>query len=559
MKVYEAVAAGLAAEGCDTVFGVMGDGNMLLWSALGRGGRTAIVSARNEAGGVAMADGYSRTTGKVGIATVTCGPGLTQVGTSLMVAVRNRSQLVLIIGQIPAGAKNTEQRMDQRRFVEACGARFQDVTSVDNLAEEMAEAFYATRVRHCPVVLNLPIDLQERSFDWDFEYRSSTTHLPHRVEVLSEDALTAVLEKLVRAERPVIVAGRGARAAGAKEDILKLAERVGALLATSLLAKEWFAGEEYNVGICGTFATAPAEQLLADADFVLAIGAELGYYTAEGGLMFPSAEVARIDVKAAPEEIGILPGLYVCGDAKKAVEVLNEMLEARLIRKNGFRTAETRAVLNAPPHVFEKPTDGLDPRLLARSLSAALPKGGVVTCGMGHFFSFPVMYMSLPEETEIQFSYHFGAVGQGLPLAIGVGVGNPGRPHVAIEGDGSLMMNIQELDTVTRHKLQLVLIVWNDAGFGAEVHKLRAKGFDPRLAQWESPDFAAIGRSFGGDGVRIQSEAELGPAIEKGLKAGGLFVIDARVSPSTLSDPFAKIHFGEANRAPLLHPLTRTA
>src|SRR5207249_140110 len=159
-----------------------------------------------------------------------------------------------VIGEIPPGSKNDLQSMDQRRFVEACGARFQEVTSIDNLADEVAEAFYAARAHRCPVVLNLPIDLQERSFEWDFEYRPSTAYLPPPVGAPDEHALTPLLDKLLAAERPVIVAGSGARAAGAKEEILKLADRIGALLATSLNAKGLFAGEEYDVGISGTFA-----------------------------------------------------------------------------------------------------------------------------------------------------------------------------------------------------------------------------------------------------------------------------------------------------------------
>ena len=143
-------------------------------------------------------------------------------------------------------------------------------------------------------------------------------------------------------------------------------------------------------------------------------------------------------------------------------------------------------------------------------------------------------------------------MGQGLPLAIGIGAGNPGRPHVSIEGDGSMMFNLQELDTVCRYKMQMVLIVWNDAGFGAEVHKLHAKGFDQSLAQWESPDFVAIARAFGGDGVRIAKESDLPGAVTEGLRKGGLYLIDARVSPTTASDPYSKVHFGLENRAPLL-------
>jgi len=110
------------------------------------------------------------------------------------------------------------------------------------------------------------------------------------------------------------------------------------------------------------------------------------------------------------------------------------------------------------------------------------------------------------------------------------------------------------LDTVTRYNMQLVLIVWNDGGFGAEVHKLSVKGFDASLAQWNSPDFAALAKSFGGDGVRLAKESDLTEAIATGLKKGGLYLIDARVSPTTVSDPYGKVHHGLENRAPRLVP-----
>lgn len=554
MKVYEAIAQSLREEGIDQFFGLMGDGNMWLWSTLARDNGVTITSARHEAAALSMADGFSRTTGKVGVAMVTCGPGLTQVGTSLVVAARNRSQVVLIIGEIPQTTKYHVQWMDQRRWVEANEALFHTITSADTMAEEIAEAFYATRVHRRPVVLNLPMDLQEKSFDWDYSYRPSTEFLPPVLSEPNQAALAQVADALAAAERPVIIAGKGARFAGAKSAILQLAERTGALLATSLQGKGMFAGEEWDVGISGAFASVVTEELLGEADFVLGVGAEVGYYTSEGGLMFPTARVARIDIKPAPEAIGVLPGLHVQGDALKAVTALNAMLEQRGIRKPGFRTAETRAKLASPPKTFDRPNDGLDPRVLARELGRAIPKGAIVTCGAGHFFSWPAMYTSLPEGAEIQFSYQFGAVGQGLPLAIGVGVGNPGRPHIAIEGDGSLMMNMQELETVCRYRQQMVLIVWNDAGYGAEVHKLKAKGFEPALAQWVSPDFVALAKAFGGDGVKLERESDLPAAVATGLAKGSLYLIDARVSPSTPTDTYAKVHFGIPNAAPLLRP-----
>lgn len=555
MKVYEAIARSLLAEGVTDFFGLMGDGNMWLWGALCRDPSVRGYSARHESMSVSMADGYARTTGKVGVAMVTCGPGLTQCATSLIAAYRGKTPVVLIAGEIEKGAKNHTQSMDQRRFVEASSARFHTLTSIDNMAEEIAEAFYAARIHRCPVVLNLPMDLQEEDFDWEYEYRPSTQFLPTRLETPSPDQLNAVIEKLIAAERPVIIGGRGAIAAKAKDEIVKLADRTGALLATSLQGKGLFAGHPWDVGIAGAFASAPTEHVLADADFVLGVGAELGYYTTEGGLLFPSAEVARIDIKPMPEEIGVIPGLYVQGDARRAVAAINEALEARQIRKEGLRTAATRAVLDAPAHRFEAPSDGLDPRALAGNLGAALPKDLLVTCGAGHFFSWIGMYMPLPQGAEMQYSYNFGAVGQGLGVAIGTGVGNPGRQHVAIEGDGSLMFNIQELETVVREKLQMVLVIWNDGGYGAEVHKLVAKGFNEKLAQWHSPDFVALAKAFGGDGVLLKDASEIGGAVAEGLRKGGLYLIDARVSPSTPTEPYAKVYFGKESHAPLLRPV----
>jgi thiamine pyrophosphate-dependent acetolactate synthase large subunit-like protein len=344
--------------------------------------------------------------------------------------------------------------------------------------------------------------------------------------------------------------------AGAKDELIKLGERTGALLATSLQGKSLFAGHEWNVGISGAFASEPTERLLAEADFVLGVGAELGYYTTEGGLMFPSAEVARIDIKPMPEEIGVIPGLYVQADAKKAVAALNEALEGRQIRKTGLRTAETRAILDAPDHQFTPPTDGLDPRALGRKLGAAIPKGALITCGAGHFFSWVASYMPMPEGSEIQFSYNFGAVGQGIGVMVGTAVGNPDRKHVAIEGDGSMMFNIQELETIVREKLDITLVVWNDGGYGAEVHKLTAKGFNEKLAQWESPDFVAVAKAFGGDGVKLDTVDQIGDAVKVGLAKGGLYLIDARVSATTPTDPYAKVYHGIPSMAPLLRQPT---
>jgi thiamine pyrophosphate-dependent acetolactate synthase large subunit-like protein len=553
MKLYEAVAAAIEAEATGPLFGLMGDANLALWGALARRGNTPIVSARHEAAAVGMADGWFRSTGEIGIATVTCGPGLTQVGTSLVCAERNRSGIVLVTGEIPAGSKNRLQVMNQRAFVESCGVRYHSVSGAGNAAEEIAEAFYAARLHRCPVVLNLPIDVQEQAFDWDWSYTPSREFQPRWTPTADPALLEEVVELLLGAERPVIIAGRGAKDSGARDAIIRLADRLGALLATSLKAKGFFIDHPWDLGTAGTFASRASEALLADADVVLGVGAELGYFGTEGGLLFPGAQVARIDVLPAPREIGVLPGLHVCGDARETVLGLDRILSERLPEpRTGWRTAETRAVRDEPPPPLEPPTDGLDPRAVISQLSTAMPDGVVTTCGLGHHWHFTAQYLVLPDDAEMHFANAFGAVGQALAVAIGAGAATPGRPHVLIEGDGSLMMGLQELETVVRCGQQLVVLVMNDSGFGAEFHKLRQVGYEPALAQWTSPDFVAIARAFGGDGVRLEREADIGDALQRGLAAGGLFLIDARVSPTALSDPFRKLQFGLDNRAPLL-------
>ncbi len=552
MKVFEAAADALAMEGVETIFGLMGDGNMSLWSTIVARGSATIYSGRNEAGVIAMADGYFRATGDVGVATVTCGPGLTQIGTSLMAAARNRSALVVVTGEIPPHAINKLQSMDQRRFVELCCTRYLSVTGGPGLAREIAQAFYIARLESCPVVLNLRNDIQEEEFKHDWLYQSSQELLPDPAPAPAEEDVNKLYDALLAAERPIILAGRGARLSGAQTAIRDLAERTGALLGTSLQAKGMFSDGEWSVGIVGGYSSAVTEDICKSADLVIGVGAEIGHYTSWGGTLFPEAKVVRIDTAAPPDDIPAAPGLHVRADARKTVEAVLKAAEERQVRRTGYRTPETRRTLRQKPEPFPAPDEGLDPRALARRLGNLLPEDAMVTCGVGHFQGFVAMYMPVRPGTEMEFSSQFGAVGQTLPVALGIGVARPGRRHLVIEGDGSLMMNMQELETAARYGIPTVLVVWNDSGYGAEAQRLPMKGFSPEPAQWNSPDFVTLARAFGGDGVTLTDLADLDDAVTRGMKAEGLFVIDARVSKTETSDSYRKLYQGELNRTPLL-------
>lgn len=542
MKVYELVAAAIVEEGCHAVFGLLGDGNLSLWGALGRDRKVPIYSAWHEGAAMAMADAYARSCGEVGVATVTCGPGLTHAATSLISAVRHGTPLVLIAGALPSSDVAGNQQLDQRRFADACGAPFYTLTSPDSAAETVRAAFQAAREQSCAVVLDLPIDVQE------MELRSDIAYTPASDQILplpDAAAVDAVVELISAADRPVVIVGRGAMSSGARQAIVLLADRIGAALGTTLHAKGCFADHARDIGVVGGITRGATRRLLAQADLVIAIGATLGYHTTDKGTQLPRAKIVRVDVRPGGGELGPASTLHLRSDAQAAAIALSEALERRQIRKTGFSEVMRDDTFKPQPWPdWPVPADGMDPRRVMREVSKVLPPRAQVSCGIGHFWSFPLMYLDLPERGSLHSTHAFGAIGLGLPFGVGLHVASSDRPVLAIEGDGSLMQALPEFESIVRQKISLVVLIMNDGGYGAEAHKMAVKGLDGAMARWPSPDFVALAEVFGGKGVRVGSATDVAAAVAQGFAAGGLFVIDARISPTVLSDFYRKTLFG---------------
>ena len=555
MKVHEALADALAIEAEGPIFGLMGDANMPVWGTLCQDPRTRMVWSRHDGAAILMADGYAKATGKMAVATVTCGPGLANAANAILTASRAGTPMIIFTGEYTAdGGKGGLQALDQRQFARACEAEFRPLAKLETLAEDIAEGCYTARTRSCPVILNMPQALWEAELKWGWDYKPSKQFVPPQDFAPPAALLATLVEKLAQAQRPVIVAGRGAVLADARPALEQLGDRVGALLATSLIAKGFFDGHPWDVGIAGSFSSATTEQLLAEADLVVGFGASLNFFSTEGGMLFPAADVVRIDTRPCAPTIGFTPGQWLQGDARLTAEALAQALDARKHRSEGFRTAATRDTLATPVEQPARATDGLDPRELMRTLSRCLPDRTQVVSGAGHFWSWPIAHLALPPGGRFQHTAAFGSIGLGLPHGIGAAAGHPDRLTLVIEGDGSLLQAIQELHAAAEQRIPLVVLIMNDSGYGAEVLKMGWKNRSPRDAQWKSPDYVAIARGFGGDGVRIGSEQELAAAIERGMQAGGPFVIDAPISPTLVSDSYSRIFQAQPNRIPLLRP-----
>jgi thiamine pyrophosphate-dependent acetolactate synthase large subunit-like protein len=548
MKVCEAVARAVALE-CPgaPVFSLIGDANLPIVGAIDRYTNLLQSFARDEGAAVAMADGYAQATGGLGVATVTSGPGLTHAATSLLGASRVDTPIVVVAGDTPMRRPSGIQEMqsfDQRRFVEACEAQFQGLRSPLSVAEDIASAFYRARKGRGPLVLSVPLDLQNADVADNWNYEPSIAACEHLPLEPGAAALSKVVDILKSAQRPLILAGRGAWRSGARDDLQRLGEQIGALLGTTLLARGLFDADPWNIGVVGGFSSPAAMDLIRNADVIVAFGAELGHFTTQAGSLLRDRRVVRVDVAPFAKMMPLADVFNLQADARAAAAALCLALQGA--PRTGFRTAATRAKLSAPIRT-DGPAIGdnlIDPRRLMADIGPTLAGDTQVVVGGGHFWSFPCLYLKQPAHGSFFCPLGAAAVGQALPFGIGVAMGSRPRPVMVIEGDGSLLMNIQELDTAARHGLPIVLVTMNDGALTAEALKLRAQNYDESLAVYPSPDFAAIARGFGWKAVTIDNTNDVSTILTQHIWSEGPLLIDARISREIVVDPVSVKNLG---------------
>jgi acetolactate synthase I/II/III large subunit len=550
MKAYEALANAFVKEGVTTVFGMMGNGNMYWWHALDQHPNVAVHETRHEGSALTMAEGWARATDQPGVCAVTQGPGLTQLGTALTVAVRARVPMVVFAGDTALSDRDSVQQLDQRKFVDATGAGFVPLWSAAGVDDAVRQAFYQARVESRPVVLNAPMDVQEQAYDGEGDdYAPSTTLLPPVQRVRPDpDQLRAAARVVAESRKPVIVAGLGAARAGAGEAVTRLADRVGALLATSLPMKGWLGDSQYHVGVSGLYATRTAIELFADADCVIAVGASLNHYTTEHGYIFPNARYVQIDLKPSiVMGTGKRADYYVQGDARLTLEELEHQLAEDGVSHTGYHTAEVRAMLSEfdpDPREFEIESGTVDPRRAATILDDGLPPEVGIVHGTGHCSGITTFFMRKPRPLTWTINT-FGCIGQAVPTAIGAAVALDGAPLAVVEGDAGTLMHMAELDTAARLGVKLLIAVFNDEALGAEYQKFVSKKMDARASAIPSPDLGAIARAFGCRGQLARTLAEVQAGVDEFMAGDGPMLLDIRVSRSVVSVPYSRLWFGQ--------------
>ncbi|WP_431995815.1 thiamine pyrophosphate-binding protein [Streptomyces griseoflavus] len=534
-----AVARTLADCGVGHAFGLVGGGNVLATAALTRAG-VHYTAARHEGGAMAMADAYFRATGRVAVCTTTHGPGLTNTATALAEAAKNRSSVVLLCGDAPVAGPRAHD-IDQSALAASLGVPVVRPTDPDTAVADTVRAVRIATADQCPVALFLPADLTDR----ELSAVPVPAMPPPQAHAGDSVEVDEILTLLSAARRPLLLAGLGAWRSGAAKILTDLGDRLGALLATTVMANGMFAGHPAALGLCGGFASPPAAALMGEADLVLAFGTSLGDFTLHGGrILDPGARVVQVTVEGARAPRA---DLAVRGDAAAVATRLLDAADAHGIARSPWRerAAASGALRRAAdgwaalPHPDASGGGRIDPRTLTRALAPLLPADRTVVLDGGHFIGWPAMYWPVPDPAGLVFTgAAFQSIGLGLAGAVGAAVGRPDRTTVAAVGDGGALMGLPELDTLVRSGRSALVVVYDDASYGFEEHMYVPRGADAATLRFADTDFAGVARALGARAVTVRDPDALDVVREWTAEgAVGTLLLDCKISRDVLA-PF---------------------
>lgn len=529
--VSHAIADEVRAQAAVT-FGLMGNGNAYFLDGLVRGGGR-FVAVRHEVASIAAADTYFRVSGKIACASVTYGAGFTNILTALTEARMAHSPLVVVVGDQPSsGARPWD--VDQVAMAAAAGVQTLTV-GVDNASAVTREAFELARRERVPVILAIPYNLAAVPSPIEPVEISPGSPIEPVEIPLDSDVYPVVLDALRRAERPLILAGRGAR--GCASDLAALADQIGALTATTAVAKGTFADRDTDLGVCGGFAAAPNAEAIAEADLVLVVGAGLNQFTRAFGHAFDeNANIIQVDITDVPTDPSV--GHFLRGDASEVVGRLLTDLEP-----TDRREWQMRAMAATGHRVgSEFASDGLlDPSALTVRLNELVPANRVVVQDGGHFLSWIPMYWDFTSAGRVHM---VGTAFQTIGLGSGAAAGGAaavadtfsGATTVLATGDGGLLMCLSDLETLVRESTSTLVIVYNDGAYGAEIHQYGSRGVHEAPMAIGGVDFARAAEAVGAHGRIIHTLDDL-EVVNEWVEMGarGTLLLDCRISPKVIA------------------------
>lgn len=524
----------------------MGNGNAHFLDAAVRTG-FRFTAVRHESAGVTAADAYFRVTGTPAIATTTYGAGFSNAITPLAEAAKARIPMVLLTGDQPSGGPRPWD-IDQRAVNDAVGAATFVVDAQRPMAIALEAVAHALRERTA-VVLSIPYDLVAEQAAEEPEPTLGDFALDPGYPAAAPQLLTQAASALDDAKRPLVLYGRGARLAGAANAITALADRLGALSSSTVLAPNLLSGRHGDLGITGGFSSVETAALIHEADVVLVLGAGLNQFTTRFGDLFnDGAQVIQVDVAA--EATNPRVDVFIRADVSEMADALLPLVHRR---EAGRRWVEAvgdrleRTSDHAPGD--ETAPDGLlDPRAVAHALNVIMPADRVVVQDGGHFIGWGPMYWDVPGPHALSLvGTAYQSIGLGLASAVGAGAAAPESTIVLASGDGGFLMGLADLESVIRSVRSGIIVIYNDAAYGAEVHQYGSIGLHEEPMLIPEVDFAAVARGLGARATKVRTLEDLAGLrdwVAQG--ANGVFLVDCRISPRVRAPYMEEVL--EANR-----------
>jgi acetolactate synthase-1/2/3 large subunit len=521
-------------EGVRHVFNVPGESYLGALDAFFDVPEIRLITNRQEGGACFMAEGYAKASRSVGVCFVTRGPGATNASIGVHCADQDSTPLVLFVGQVPRANRGREafQEVDYGRFFGGMAKWVIEVDSPAKLAEVVPRAFHIARGgRPGPVVVALPEDILVEQI----EPRPSQPYprtLPHP----DPRQIAELAARLGKARKPVIIAGSGVQYARAREALVRLAEQFTLPVLTSFRRMDAFPNSHPNYGGNLAIGKTAAQDLVREADLVLAIGDRLSEVTTNDYSLFPPGQpLAQIDIDPAAIGRNFAPVLSVVADAKLAIEALLEHAPktADAARKDWIAAYHHSYLESATPP--ERPSRLTSADRVMKDLGEILPKDAILTVDAGNFSGWVHRFYRYDAEDSF-LGPTVGSMGYGLPSAIGAKLAHPGRVVVGTCGDGGFMMTMQELATAVQHEINVIQLVFNNGSYGTiRMHQERDYPGRNVATDLKNPDFAAVARAFGAEGYTVRRSEEFAPALRAALACGKPAVLDIHTDPEQIS------------------------
>jgi acetolactate synthase-1/2/3 large subunit len=540
----EILIEALLHEGVDSIFGYPGGAVLHIYDELWRyRDRITHYLVRHEQGAVHMAEGYARSSGRVGVALVTSGPGATNAVTGIANAYMDSTPIVVITGQVPLPLIGTDafQEVDTVGITRPCVKHNYLVRDVRDLAAVVHEAFHLARTgRPGPVVIDIPKDVSAAQASYSrFEHISFPC--VERKSQPEARAVSRAASTIMQAQRPVMYVGGGIVNSGAADALLAFAEELHLPVTPTLMGLGGFpSAHALSLGMLGMHGTYAANMAVAESDLLLAVGVRFDdRVTGKLATFAPHARVIHIDIDPANIGKNRAPELSIAADAREALEALHADIKGRGVKELEQSIARReswwerlRAWQRAQPLRFDGSADQIKPQNVIRELHRLTKGEAVITTDVGQHQMWAAQFYPFKRSRQWITSGGLGTMGFGLPAAIGATLAMPDKQVVAVVGDGGFQMTNQELATAVQYGLPVKVVIMNN-GYLGMVRQWQEMFYDRAYSEVDlsvSPDFVKLAEAYGAAGFRAAHPEELRDVLAAGLAHKGVAVIDVLVT-----------------------------